>query len=60
MSDKSKRRHLISIDQASQELQVSPRSVRRYIASGLLKAHRIGPRLIRIDAESLDAMVGSI
>lgn len=52
-----KKRRLVSIQEAAEELQVSPRSVRRYISSGLLKAKRVGPRLIRVDAASLEAMV---
>jgi excisionase family DNA binding protein len=32
---------------------VDPKTVRRYIAQGRIKAMRIGPRLIRIDRESL-------
>ena len=32
---------------------VSPSTVRRWISSGLLTAHRVGPRLIRVDRESI-------
>jgi excisionase family DNA binding protein len=42
-----------SIQQAANYLSVDPKTVRRYIAPGLIKAHRIGPRLICIERESL-------
>lgn len=44
---------LISIDEAAAHLGVSTKTVRRRISDGTLKAVRIGPRLIRIDAASL-------
>ncbi|MEB3049003.1 excisionase family DNA-binding protein [Mycolicibacter sp. MYC123] len=42
-----------SIAQAAQYLGVSDMSVRRWIAQGRLSAHRIGPRLIRLDRAEL-------
>ncbi|MCF6387292.1 helix-turn-helix domain-containing protein [Mycobacterium sp. MBM] len=48
---------LVTLEQAAGELAVSPRSVRRYLASGLLVGVRVGPRLIRITRESLDRML---
>ncbi len=53
-------RQLVSIEQAAEELQVSTRSVRRYLSQGLLTGVRVGPRLIRIDAESLDRMLAPV
>lgn len=44
---------LISIDEAAARLDVSTKTIRRRISDGTLKAVRIGPRLIRIDAASL-------
>lgn len=44
------RRQLISTAQAAQELDVSPRTVRRYIATGRLRAFRVGPRMVKVDA----------
>jgi excisionase family DNA binding protein len=41
------------IQQAAASLGVDPKTVRRYIAQGRIKAVRIGPRLIRIERESL-------
>jgi excisionase family DNA binding protein len=39
--------------QGAEFLGVAEKTIRRYIAQGRLKAHRVGPRLIRIDRESL-------
>jgi excisionase family DNA binding protein len=33
---------------------LSERTVRRYLAEGLLTATRVGPRLIRLDAEQVE------
>ena len=32
---------------------VDPKTVRRWIPQGRLTAHRVGPRLIRVDRESI-------
>ena len=42
-----------TIQQAAAWLAVDPKTVRRYIAQGRIKAMRVGPRLIRIERESL-------
>ncbi|QEN17112.1 helix-turn-helix domain-containing protein [Mycobacterium sp. ELW1] len=44
---------LPSLRQASEWLGVSEKTVRRYIAQGRIRAKRIGPRLIRIERDSL-------
>jgi excisionase family DNA binding protein len=44
---------LPSIRQGADWLGVSDKTVRRYIAQGRIKAKRIGPRLIRIERDSL-------
>lgn len=38
-------------------LGVTLRTVRTYIAQGRLEAYRIGPKLIRVRAESLEALL---
>jgi excisionase family DNA binding protein len=43
----------VSIRQTADHLGLHDRTVRRYISRGLLKARRIGPRLIRVERESL-------
>lgn len=42
--------------EVADRLQVSTRTIRRYIADGTLKAVRIGPRLVRVDVASVDAL----
>ena len=42
-----------SINQAAEHLGVSAMTIRRWIAAGRLSAHRIGPRLIRLDRDEL-------
>lgn len=43
----------ISLQKAADEIGVSTRTVRRYITDGRLRAYRIGPRLIKVDGESV-------
>jgi excisionase family DNA binding protein len=42
-----------TIKQTADYLQVDIRTVRRYIQRGLLTAHRVGPRLVRLDRDSV-------
>ncbi|MEP9391682.1 helix-turn-helix domain-containing protein [Gordonia sp. VNK1] len=50
-------RRLESITVAAEYADVSVRTLRRYIASGRLTAYRVGPRLIKVDLNDLDAMM---
>ncbi|MBB3752695.1 excisionase family DNA binding protein [Mycolicibacterium sp. BK634] len=50
----------VSIQQAADHLNVSTKTVRRYIADGRLKAVRLGPRLIRVERDSIDALMRPI
>jgi excisionase family DNA binding protein len=48
-------RELVSPAQLAELYGCSTKTVLRHIASGKLKAHKLGPRIIRIDlAEALD------
>ncbi|MBN7435739.1 helix-turn-helix domain-containing protein [Mycobacteroides abscessus subsp. abscessus] len=49
-------RRLISLAAAAEQLDVCPRTIRRYISAGRLTAYRIGPRLIKIDAHEIDLL----
>ncbi|HYB38328.1 MAG TPA: helix-turn-helix domain-containing protein [Mycobacterium sp.] len=49
-----------SIQQAAARLGVDPKTVRRYIAQGRIKAVRVGPRLVRVERESLLALAKPI
>lgn len=46
----------MSIQQAAEFLGVDPKTIRRYIAQGRIRAFRVGPRLIRIERESLERL----
>ncbi|QDP44622.1 excise [Mycobacterium phage NothingSpecial] len=49
-----------SIQQTADFLGVSTKTVRRYIADGKLKAVRLGPRLIRVERDSVEALMRPI
>lgn len=49
-----------TIAEAADRLQVSGKTVRRYIAAGRLTAVRIGPRLVRVDLASLERLARPI
>jgi excisionase family DNA binding protein len=53
-------RRLASISVAADEADVCTRTVRRWIASGRLRAYQVGPRLIKVDLNDLDAMLQPI
>lgn len=42
--------------EVSTEFKVSVKTVRRRISDGTLRAERVGPRLIRIRADDVDAL----
>jgi excisionase family DNA binding protein len=50
----STRRQYVSLPEAQAILGVSNRTLRRWIAEGRLLAYRLGPRMIRLDADELD------
>jgi excisionase family DNA binding protein len=52
-----RRKELMGLPQAAQYADVHARTIRRWIASGHLKAVRVGPRLIKVDRHELDAML---
>jgi excisionase family DNA binding protein len=47
----------ITIDEAARRLDVCSRTVRRYVADGRLTGYRLGPYLIRLDADEVDALL---
>lgn len=49
-----------SVQQGADRVGVTPRTIRRWIAAGRLTGYRMGPRLIRIDADELDALMTPI
>ena len=60
MSKKSIRGELVSIENAAEHLDVSTRTVRRWIASGDLTGYRAGKRIIRVNLNEVDAMLRPI
>ncbi|WP_084003382.1 excisionase family DNA-binding protein [Agromyces aureus] len=44
----------ITIQEAATRRDVSTRTIRRMISAGLIEAERFGPRLIRVNAVSLE------
>ncbi|MGC5245375.1 helix-turn-helix domain-containing protein [Gordonia sp. DT219] len=47
----------LSVQQAADELDVSPKTIRRWISAGRLTARRAGPRLLRIERAELDRLM---
>jgi excisionase family DNA binding protein len=52
-------RHLISTTTAAEYLDVSPGTIRQYIADGKLRCLKVG-RLIKIDARDLEALIFTV
>lgn len=57
--NRRERRHpeLIGLTEAADRCGVHYRTIRRWIAAGQLRAVRVGPRLLKVDAAQLDAMM---
>ena len=49
-----------SIADAATRHRVSPKTIRRRVADGRLKAYRFGPTLIRLDPAEVDALLRPI
>jgi excisionase family DNA binding protein len=45
---------LTSVEHAARYADVGTRTIRRWIATGRLRAYRVGPRLVKIDLDDLD------
>lgn len=43
----------ISMQDAAEIYGVSPGTIHRYITAGLITAYRVGPRVIRLDADEV-------
>jgi len=54
---KASRNHYESVGEAADRVGVSTKTVRRWIASGQLAGYRMGPRLLRVDPDDVDAML---
>lgn len=49
--------NLLTLKEAAEYLQVSPNTVRNYIAKYGLKAQRVGPKLLKFRRADLDAFI---
>lgn len=49
-----------TIAEAARRIGVHPNTLRRRIADGGLTAYRFGPRLIRLDAGEVDALLRAV
>ena len=57
MSASKQPRRLASLADAATYAAVNPRTIRRRVADGTLTGYRMGPRLLRIDLNELDAFL---
>jgi excisionase family DNA binding protein len=48
-------RRLSSINGAAESANVSTKTIRRWIAEGRITGYRVGPRLIKVDLDELEA-----
>lgn len=57
---KSCHRRLVSIQHAAEYADVHPKTIRRRIADSSLTGYRMGPRVIRVDLDEVDALLRPI
>lgn len=50
---------LLTMGEAADVSRLSVATLRRRISEGALTAHRVGPKVIRVDRDSLLALIGS-
>jgi excisionase family DNA binding protein len=53
-------RRLVSLNEAGEYADVNPRTIRRRISDGTLTGYRMGPRIVRVDLNELDAILTPI
>jgi len=53
----AKAKNYLSISEFADEFDVSEKTIRNWISDGVVRAVRIGPRMIRIEATELDRIV---
>jgi excisionase family DNA binding protein len=51
---------LISTKEAANRLRISANTLRKYVALGLIPAHRVGIRLLKFDPADVDKLVRRI
>ena len=55
-----KRRHWAPLSAGAEYLDVSEKTLRRMIAAGIVPGYRVGPRLLRVDLNELDALASAV
>lgn len=56
-AQRREQQRLRSVAVAADYADVTTRTVRRWIANGLLPGYRVGPRLIKVDLDDLDRII---
>lgn len=51
---------LISTKEAANRLRISPNTLRKYVALGLIPAHKVGLRLLKFEPNDVDKLVRKI
>jgi excisionase family DNA binding protein len=51
------RKNYETLAEAAERTHVSVRTLRRWIAQGRLNVYRVGPRLLRVDPDDVEAMM---
>lgn len=54
------RRKNLNSAQAAEYLNISYRTLHKWLRDGIIQAHRAGPRLLRFDADELDEAVSRL
>jgi excisionase family DNA binding protein len=53
-------RRLAAVQAAAAMYDVDPKTVRRWIASGLITGYRVGDRLVKVDLNEVEAQVVTV
>jgi excisionase family DNA binding protein len=53
-------RRWVSLTLGAEHIGVSEKTLRRMISQGRIRGYRVGPRLIRVDLNELDALASPI
>jgi len=60
MHAESTSRELVDVRQAAERINVSPKTIRKWIRNGTLRAYRVGPSMIRLDTADIDSLVQAV
>lgn len=53
-------KRLVTVEEAAAYVRCAPRTIRRYVSSGAIAGFRVGPRMLRVDLNEVDAMLRPI